>query len=349
LPTSSQDENSKLAQELEIFLRSKLGNSVAIAGELNRLQGGFDTDTLSFSIENAPAEFPTNLVLRYFRHANEAPRVIRESTIQNAAAKGGHIVPSVPIDSIGELLLNRPFLIMERLPGSNMGDLLISDQTVIPKFPAIMAKLQAGLHRLDTTNLRDHLAESGVNVEQMLPTRMLKTVKVIADAAQLPDLTEISSWLADSYPTQPDNPSIVHGDLHPMNILMHEGEVSGLIDWATSMFTHPEYDVAVSRTLLSIGPPEEIGIPKEELDKMLSWALGEYMKESHARQTLDDSLIDYYSVLRMSHAYAKVLGKRHNIDLPFISHEGYAWDRPDLYSVVTKVIGETTGIELVSA
>ena len=344
-----QEDTAKLAEELTTFLRSRFGDSVSITGNLSRLQGGFDTDTFSFSIENGPANIPTNLVLRYFRHAREASRVIRESTIQNAAAKGEHLVPSVPIDSTGELLVNRPFLIMERQPGSNMGDLLLSDPTVLPKFPAIMAKLQAGLHKLDTTSLRKHLTASGVDVEHMRPSRMLDAIKAIAAEAQLTDLTEISSWLTKNYPEQPANPSIVHGDLHPMNILMHEGEVSGLIDWATSMFTHPEYDIAVSRTILSIGPPADVGIPKEELDKMLNWALGEYMTESHARQTLDDSLIDYYSALRMSHAYAKVLSKRHNIDLPFVAHEGYAWDRPDLYEVVTRVISETTGIELVSA
>jgi hypothetical protein len=82
---------------------------------------------------------------------------------------------------------------------------------------------------------------------------------------------------------------------------------------------------------------------------MLSWAIGEYMTECNSLQSLDESLIDYYAVLRMAHAYAKVLGNRHNIDLPFVAHDGYAWERPDICEVVTKIIGDTTGIELVSA
>ena len=347
--TSSTEEFSILNEELTTFLRSKLRENVSIDRELRRMPGGFDTDTYSFSITNAPDNFPTDLVLRYFRHAHETPRVVRESTVQNAAASGGHAVPSVPLDSTGVLLADRPFLIMERLPGTNLGDLLMKDESYVPLFPAIIAKLQAGLHRLDTTSLRKHLTESGVDIEHMQPTRMLGAIEAIANATKLPDLRKLSRWLNGNYPDQPSNPSIIHGDLHPMNILMSDGKISGLIDWATSMFTHPEYDIAVSRTILSIGPPEEIGIPKEEFEKMLAWAVGEYMKECHARQSLDDSLIDYYSALRMGHAYAKVLGKRHNVDLKFVAYEGYAWDRPDLYAFVTNIIGKTTGIALVSA
>lgn len=345
---AQQTGTDKLIEDLNAFLRDKFDDNVSVDGDLSRLQGGFDTDTYAVSLANAPGELSSELVLRHFRHAGEAMRVVREAAIQNAAASGGHKVPAVPVDSTGVLLDGRPFFLMERVPGINLGDLLMSDQSYAAKFPAIMANLQAGLHKLDTTKLRTHLTAIGVDPEQMKPTRMLNTITRIAEASELPDLLELSQWLTDNFPEQPENPSIVHGDLHPMNILMNEGEVSGLIDWATSMFTHPEYDIAVTRTIFAVGPPEEIGIPKEELDKMLAWAGVEYMKECHSRQTLDDALIDYYSALRMAHAYAKVLGMRHNVDLPNVAHEGYAWDRPDLYEVVTRIIGDITEIELVS-
>ena len=82
---------------------------------------------------------------------------------------------------------------------------------------------------------------------------------------------------------------------------------------------------------------------------MLEIALADYMAQSHELQDLDAALIDHYALLRVGHAYAKVVGKRHGVDLPHFAHDGYAWDRPDLFAVVTRIIGETTGIELVSA
>ena len=348
MPTS-QEEMSKLAQELTEFLRSKLGDSVSITGDISALKGGFDTDTYALSIDTAPMDFPSDLVLRLFRHAREANRVIKEATIQNAAASGGHAVPSVPIDSTGELIIGRPFFLMERFPGINMGESLMQDQTLMQQFPGIIAKLQEGIHKLDTTKLRKRLDDVAGGSDHMKPTRMIGDITGIAEATQLPDLLELNQWLITNYPEQPENPSICHGDLHPNNILVDDGKVTGIIDWATTMFTHPEYDIAVTRTILSIGPPGDIGVSAEELNKLLEWANGEYMKECHALQTLDDSKIDYYSVLRVGHAYAKVLGKRHGSDLPYVAHDGYAWDRPDMFEVVTRIIGETTGIKMVSA
>ena len=346
--STSHLASAKLVEELTRYLRAHVDSSIRITGEVSRLQGGFDTDTYAFSVADGPDTLPRELVLRHFRSAGEAPRVVRESAIQNAAAKNGHPVPAVPINSNGELLEGRPFFVMQRLPGQNLGDLLMADQTYVQKFPGLMAKLQADLHRLDTTKLRSHLTASGVDIEHMKPSRLLHGIDSIAHATKLPDLVELSQWLTTNFPEQPDNPAIVHGDLHPLNILMYEGKVSGLIDWATSMFTHAEYDIAVSRTILAIGPPEGIGIPKEELEQMLAWGTHEYLKECHALQELDDSLIDYYSVLRISHAHAKVVGRKHGVDLPFIADEGYAWDRPDMYNFVSKLVMEITGIQLVS-
>ncbi len=211
-----------------------------------------------------------------------------------------------------------------------------------------MAKIQTDLHSLDSSGLRTSLESKGVDVSQLSPDRALSRISTIAEQADLADLSELSQWLVDNFPNQPTNPVICHGDFHPNNILVDEGKVSGLIDWSSIMFTHSEYDIAISRVILSIGPPDDIGVPKEELDKLLAWGLSEFLNECHERLTLDDSLIDYYAALRVSHAYAKVIGKQHGVDLPYVAHDGYAWDRPDLFALVTKIIGETTGIEMVS-
>ncbi|HIF72367.1 MAG TPA: hypothetical protein EYQ61_07430 [Dehalococcoidia bacterium] len=97
-----------------------MDEAVFVSGELTRLQGGFDTDTYAFSIDNAPADFPQHLVLRHFRHRRESGRVVLESTIQNEVHKAGQPVPRVLIDSRDHFLNDRPFLLMERLEGSGL-------------------------------------------------------------------------------------------------------------------------------------------------------------------------------------------------------------------------------------
>ena len=52
----------KLSEQLEAFLRLKLGENVSVTGGLERLRGGFDTDTFAFDgIYTIVEHFPLNL------------------------------------------------------------------------------------------------------------------------------------------------------------------------------------------------------------------------------------------------------------------------------------------------
>ncbi|MCI0834020.1 MAG: hypothetical protein J4N66_04525 [Chloroflexi bacterium] len=66
-PLSSPREGmSKLSEQLDAFLRLKLGESVSIAGGLKRLQGGSDTDTFAFDgIDTIVENFPLSCAHRW--------------------------------------------------------------------------------------------------------------------------------------------------------------------------------------------------------------------------------------------------------------------------------------------
>lgn len=336
---------SKLSGQLEAFLRLKLGDNVSLAGEVKRLQGGFDTDTFAFDIENAPAGIPQELVLRLFRSAGESIRVVAESTIQNAAHSAGHPVPHVPIDSVGHLLTQRPFIVMERLGGSVLGAQL-EDPAVVTRLPGLMAELQVGLHRIDSAGLRSRLTGAGVDIGRMMPGAMLKRISAMAEKSGIADLVAINSWLVEHWPDQPANPAICHGDFHPNNILFEDGEVTGLIDWANVMFTHPEFDVAVTHMIMSIGPLDETSIPREKLQEIITWATVNYLDSYRLQLPIDDDLLEYYGALRAAHAYAKVVASKRGVDLPYLAHDGYSWERPVLFAVIRNLIEKTTGVVL---
>ena len=82
---------------------------------------------------------------------------------------------------------------------------------------------------------------------------------------------------------------------------------------------------------------------------VLDWAAAGYMKHSRVHEDLDNSLIDYNAVLRLSHAFFKLVVKRRNVEHSNIAHDGYAWDTPKQYTTISRIIQETTGIKLVSA
>jgi len=63
------------------------------------------------------------------------------------------VVPGVTIDSVGEMLLRRPFFLMERSPRLSLYETILAEPDIIPSFPGITAKLQTGMHHLDPIKL----------------------------------------------------------------------------------------------------------------------------------------------------------------------------------------------------
>ncbi|MDA1280553.1 MAG: phosphotransferase [Chloroflexi bacterium] len=341
---SSTPENlTALTEELEQFLQAKLGDRVSITGDLKRLQGGFDTDTFAFDVVNAPNEIPSNLVLRLFRSARESGRVARESTIQNAGHAAGHPVAVVPVDSLNHFLIDRPFMLMELLPGSPLGTLLDDDQ-LVSRLPEIMARLQLGIHRLDSAGLRAKLTGSGVDPDQMTPTIMLAAITELAESTGASDLMEINNWLRVQWPEQPDSPTICHGDFHPNNVLFDDGKVTGIVDWGNVKFTHPEFDVAITHLTMSLGPMDMEPSQRMAIQPMIDHILEEYLRSYRNQQPISDELLGYYGALRSAHAYARVVAGKSGIDSRHVAHEGYAWGHPLLFSMISKVIETTTGI-----
>jgi aminoglycoside phosphotransferase (APT) family kinase protein len=338
-------KSPNLAVQLTAFLRSKLGDGVSITDGPSRLRGGFDTDTYAFSIENQPGDIPAELVLRHFQTPGESNRVALESTIQNSAYGAGKQVPQVPIESTGAFLNNRPFLIMERLPGSALGG-QISDESLLVQVPETMAKLQLGIHRIDVLNLTRKLSDFGIDIGHLSPATMLYRISKLSDACDDPALSAINTWLSDNWPAQPLSPVICHGDFHPNNVLYHEGKVTGIIDWGNVVFSHAEYDVAVTRLTLSIGPIELDIDARSAMQPMIDQLVAQYLAVYRATLPLDDQLLDYYSALRSAHAYAKVVANRKGIDTRFAAKDGYAWGLPLLFTRISEVLETTTGVTI---
>ena len=59
-----------LSDRLLGYLRAKLGNRVAFAEPPHRLAGGWDTATLAFRLDGAPADWPVGLILRVMARRN---------------------------------------------------------------------------------------------------------------------------------------------------------------------------------------------------------------------------------------------------------------------------------------
>ena len=118
-----------------------------------------------------------------------------------------------------------------------------------------------------------------------------------AKNSELPWVIDITEWLIKNRPPEPKNLAICHGDFHPFNILMHEGKITGVLDWGGTLIADPAMDIANTIKLISIFPKylpfgqEYESVDWDKLSRL-------YLDAYRAQIPLDDTKIDYYGVVR---------------------------------------------------
>ena len=108
------------------------------------------------------------------------------------------------------------------------------------------------------------------------------------------------AWLLEHRPPSPRRPAICHGDFHPQNILVSAGAVTGVIDWPNTVVADPAYDVAATRTILSLTPVELSAVPAA-----LRWLIRlvrpimvrRYLAGYRRHHALDTGALAYYEAL----------------------------------------------------
>ena len=139
------------------------------------------------------------------------------------------------------MLLGAPFVLMDRLPGIPLiaAGLVGMDRALLDA--------QLCLHGLDPGPLTRALGDA-VSFEGYL-TRFERRV----DQGALDGLRAAMRWLRDRRPP-PAALAICHGDLHPLNILVEHGRVTGVLDWPNVVVSDPAFDLAATCNILRFVP-----------------------------------------------------------------------------------------------
>lgn len=221
-----------LASELEQFLRSELGAQA----QLRYLQSadGHAGLTFLFAVESegATAEYVLRLPPHGVRRKGNTD-VYRQVPLLRALHRAGLPVPAVRWARADESWFDRPFLVMERLPGRSFliwdpDPVLARNPTAVEALWAQAASLLADFHRLDwRTALHDWEAPRALTEEIAFwrPVYERAPERCWIDAAQ-----RVETALMDSRPADPPI-GLVHGDYQLGNILFDRGRATGLIDW----------------------------------------------------------------------------------------------------------------------
>jgi aminoglycoside phosphotransferase (APT) family kinase protein len=256
--------------------------ALAFAEPPTPLAGGFDTAIYAFRLRQAPPAFAGPLVLRLLRPHQDPGRVLRERATQNAVADQGYPAPRVLLACTEAAPLGAPFAIMQRLPGAPLTERVVG-------MGAVLVDAQHRLHALDPAPLRAVLPDFD---------RYLDGLAGRIDAAALDGVRPLLDWLRARRPRPPVPTVICHGDLHPQNVLVQGGALTGVLDWPNAVLAEPAFDVAATLSILRCVPVELV-VPGP-----LRWLAragqpilaARYLAGYRRRRPVDAARLAYYEV-----------------------------------------------------
>ena len=285
-------ENSldQVSDKLMAYLRTELNNAnISYDIPLTPIVGGYEAFTYRFKLKSVQSELSKPLVLRLFREYANPYQAVSESAVQNALAAQGYPAPSVWFTGADKAHLGGAFLIMDFLPGETM--LAAAHQDL----PSMLGKAHAALHDMAPAPLLKALLAQGFEEQNYRLSGRLHWLT--ATGKSLPWLEESIQWLIENRPLEPDRLAICHGDFHPLNILVKDGNVTAVLDWPGFLIGDAVMDVAFTIVLCTIAA--KVLLPTK------NWAeiIPKYLEAYRSERSLNMAHLDYYRMLRCVTAF----------------------------------------------
>ena len=305
--------------ELISYLRSELQDQrLTYSTPPTPVEGGYDTAIYRFQLEGASDELSKPLIIRVF--VGSSPnRAAFESLVQRAVAGVGYPAPRVYFTCTDEAVLGAGFLIMELMPGRPMTDL---PEEVMP---GMLAEAHLHLHDIDPSAIRKALESSGLSSNRLSFNSRLRWVKERVEDRHYDWLKSGLRWIDRNRPGELERLVICHGDFHPLNLIVEDGRVSGVLDWPGFLIGEPAYDVGTTVFLGQVAAPALL--PEINWSRLVRRYLELYMNGS----LLEPERVDYYSAFRCLLSM-------------FEGAEGHmAWSHPEVRERLTGYFREKTG------
>jgi len=273
-------ELDKVPLQLLNYLKKHYNNpKLEYKNPPTRFGQGITTYTYKLQLENAQPELSQPLVLRLFP-ANFPKLAFKEGTIQNALYEENYPVAKAHIICEDEKWLGGAFIVMDFLEGETMIESLPQEEV-----PEKLAETHVNLHTVNPATVIEKLKTSTINREWYDGT-----IFIDADAKKIELLKPALRWMKENEPSN-RRKVLCHGDFHPLNILVKDGEVSGVLDWSTARIGEPERDVASTFCTLTIYGP--MVIPDYDWGGLVE----KHVEAYHRHSVLDVERLNYYKAV----------------------------------------------------
>ena len=278
-----------------------------------RIQGGFDTTILGFTLDRVPPPLRGPLILRLSRPGADPQRVQLETVAQNTLAGMGYPAPEVMVTELDPAILGGPFMVMRRVPGRTLAHaaegfgagkpfaqrarLLVSMPSIFGGIVEQWVEMQIRLHQLTADNLLQAVTAAGIDPRAVTFEGQLARIETAVEQYKLTGLRGVVAWLRDHRPPLAQA-AICHGDFHPMNVLADNGKPTGVIDWANVVIADPAMDVGSAIANISTVPIAWPWPLRAVAQAVIGAAMRRYERAYRARRPLDDEAVRYYQVFR---------------------------------------------------
>ncbi len=298
------------------YLRKQAGD-FEITERLNQIKGGNEAYLYKFQVKGLEGlEKPQ--VLRLFPSFYNKDKADWEALVQNLMYKQDVPVPKVFLSSSDTSILGGSFLVMDFVDGDAI------DMGVDPSVLNLAARTQATLHQIDVKPIIDEIRSLGHTGGSHTVEGRLNWL--LGRAKKYPELKPYFNWLIENMPQAPEKLSVVHGDFHPLNFLVKNGEVVAILDW--SGFTIGDPMAGLGWTTALFIATSKHSAPPEVFGPLLQM----YHDEYAVIQPIDHEKLDYFITFRLTMAYLE--GK-----------DGQEfWAQPEIVKTIESELKERTGI-----
>lgn len=230
------------------WLAHRAGAGRAGIAALSRLSGGAIQENWAVDVdfEGGPLSGRQRLVVRTDSPSGVAVSLGRaqEFALFQAAFGAGVSVPEPLWCCPDGSVLGKPFFVMRRVEGIAAGHRLVRDDALVPDRPALAAQLGRELARIHTIRPpRGDLAFLGEPAGSPA-LALVSRFRAWLDtrAVPQPGLEWGLRWLERHAPP-PTRIVLCHNDFRTGNYMVHDGRVSGVLDWEFAGWGDPTADI----------------------------------------------------------------------------------------------------------
>ncbi|MFX0031006.1 MAG: phosphotransferase family protein [Candidatus Hermodarchaeota archaeon] len=279
----------QISEKLITYLRDRLNDSmIDYDSPLTLLPGGFQTYIYRFKLNGVREELSKSLILRLYPQFYGTRNAIWESVVQNVLVSEGFPVAQAYFTCTDMSILGGAFFIMDFLPGKPM---MIEPIETIPK---MLGKTHAALHSIDPEPLIESLSEQGIDKHMWRQGILFDWLKEKAN--ERPWIREGVDWLIKNRPPESKRLTVCHGDFHPLNILIQDGKVTGVLDWGNFLISDPILDIANTIVVITVAIKHFASVLYPSVDWQLF--VEEYLDAYRSKRILDCTHLDYYRVMK---------------------------------------------------